>query len=419
MLSACFLGTTFEWYDFFIYATAASLIFPNLFFPSDNEFVSQLAAFSSFAVGFLARPLGGLAIAHYGDVYGRKKMLIFSFVIMGVATVAIGLLPSYYQIGISAPICLILLRIIQGVGVGGEWGGAALMAVESAPKNKRGFYGGFVQIGVPAGMLLANTVFLITTLLLSNDQFMSWGWRIPFLVSVFLVFIGLYVRSKLDETPAFSQNNTVEEDSKDKSIPLYEVMKNCKKLLVLSSVMYSSTAMLGYILVAYLMSYGLTKLGFSRPEMILIVMSGALAWLLFSLWFSSLSDKYGRKIVFLVGSVFALLWAFPFVALMESREFYLALLSVIIFSIPVAATYAPMAAIFSELFPTKYRYTATTIGYQTGTILGGAFVPIIASSLLEFTGNPYSLSIYMSISLVLGILALLCLPETSQVDIRK
>jgi metabolite-proton symporter len=418
MLSACFLGTTFEWYDFFIYATAASLIFPNLFFPSESEFISQLAAFSSFAVGFLARPLGGLAIAHYGDVYGRKKMLIFSFVIMGVATVLIGLLPSYYQIGISAPICLILLRIIQGVGVGGEWGGAALMAVESAPKDKRGFYGGFVQIGVPAGMLLANAVFLVTTLLLTDDQFMSWGWRIPFLVSVFLVFIGLYVRSKLDETPAFSQNS-VDDDTRGNSIPLYEVMKSCKKLLVLSSIMYSSTAMLGYILVAYLMSYGLNKLDFSRSEMIIIVMSGAFTWLLFSLWFSSLSDKYGRKAVFFIGSLFALLWAFPFVALMESREFYLALLSVVIFSVPVAATYAPMAAIFSELFPTKYRYTATTIGYQTGTILGGAFVPLIASSLLEFTGNPYSLSIYMSISLVCGILALICLPETSRIDIRQ
>jgi len=410
ILSGCFVGTAFEWYDFFIYASAASLVFSKLYFGSGSELTTQLAAFSTFAVGFFARPLGGVVIAHYGDRFGRKNTLVFCLLTMGLATATIGLIPTYESIGIWAPVLLVFLRLVQGVGVGGEWGGAALMAVEKAPQHLRGFYGGFVQIGVPAGLIMANAAFLGVTYFLSDDEFMQWGWRIPFLASILLVVVGILVRLGLEESDLFKKN--LKSIDKEKA-PIIEALSNHRARIIWSALVYSSTAMMGYVLVAYLLSYGVSVLELDKSVMLSLVLIGSFSWLVSSLLFSYISDRIGRKKLYFIGGVAAIIWAVPFVFLLNTKSYPLMAMATIVFSLPVAATYSPLAALFAELFPTRVRYTASSIGYQLGTIVGGAFVPVIATALQAVTGNSYSLSGYIIVSVMIGLFSLRFIPETA------
>ncbi len=416
VLAAGFIGTTFEWYDFFVYATAAGLVFGPLFFPNVSEFAGTLAAFSTFAVGFIARPLGGVLIGHYGDRVGRKSMLVFCLMSMGIATILIGLLPTYDQIGVWAPILLVLLRLVQGVGVGGEWGGAVLMAVEHAPPGRRGLYGGFVQIGVPAGVILSNLAFLAVVSWVPEKHFMSWGWRIPFLLSAILVIVGLVIRLRIEESPVFLKGQA---EAQSHQAPIFEVLRSYPRQVILGALTFSGTSMLGYVLIAYITSYGVFKLGMPRATMILLVLLASTAWLVTSLAFAAWSDRLGRRRVYTWGAIGGLLWAFPFFILLDTRQPLLMALAMLVIVLPLSAMYSPLAALFSELFPTRLRYTGSSLGYQLGTLMGGAAVPLVASSLYQVTGSSMAISAYIFASILIGLIAIRWIPETARISLDR
>ncbi|TDU27988.1 metabolite-proton symporter [Panacagrimonas perspica] len=417
VLAASFIGTTFEWYDFFIYASAAALVFGPLFFPHVSEFAGQLAAFSTFAVGFVARPLGGIVIGHFGDRVGRKSMLVLCLLCMGLATIGIGLLPTYEQIGIWAPILLVLLRVFQGIGVGGEWGGAVLMAVEYAPPNRRGLYGGFVQIGTPAGLILANLAFLGVVAWVPEEHFFTWGWRIPFLLSALLVIVGLVIRLRLEETPVFAEARATA--PKHESVPFIEVMRSHWKPVIAGGMTMSSTAMIGYILIAYVMSYGVKQLGMPKQTMITLVLLASAVWLVTCLLFATWSDRWGRRRIYIGGAIGALLAAFPIFMLIDTRQPVLMALGLFILTVPLAAMYSPIAAMLSELFPTRLRYTGNSLAYQVGTLAGGAFVPVIATTLYEVYETSKAISAYIVTWVSFGLIAVQFVPETSRIDLNE
>ncbi|QQD17418.1 MHS family MFS transporter [Spongiibacter nanhainus] len=416
VLLASFIGTTFEWYDFFIYASAAALVFAPLFFPDVSDLVGQLAAFSTFAVGFIARPIGGLVVGHFGDRVGRKSMLVFCLLSMGIATVLIGCLPTYHDIGIWAPILLVVLRIFQGIGVGGEWGGAVLMAVEYAPPNRRGLYGGFVQIGTPAGLILANIAFLGALALVPEDQFLVWGWRVPFLLSAILVIIGLVIRLQIEETPIYA--SAKRRDTSGERLPILEVLKSHWRPVITGGLAHSSTTMIGYVLIAYILSYGVGVLGMAKSTMVTLVLVASAVWLLTCLIFAAWSDRLGRRRIYIAGSIAALAWVFPFFLLIDTMNVWLMGVALIGLALALAAMYSPIAALLSELFPTRVRYTGNSLSYQVGTLFGGAFVPVIATSLYHAFGTSMAVSAYMFISVLIGFLAILFVPETSRIDIN-
>lgn len=416
VLLASFIGTTFEWYDFFIYASAAALVFAPLFFPDVSDLVGQLAAFSTFAVGFIARPIGGLVVGHFGDRVGRKSMLVFCLLSMGIATVLIGCLPTYHDIGIWAPILLVVLRIFQGIGVGGEWGGAVLMAVEYAPPNRRGLYGGFVQIGTPAGLILANIAFLGALALVPEDQFLVWGWRVPFLLSAILVIIGLVIRLQIEETPVYA--SAKRHDTAKHRLPIMEVLKSHWRQVVTGGLAHSSTTMIGYVLIAYILSYGVGVLGMAKSTMVMLVLVASAVWLVTCLVFAAWSDRLGRRRIYIAGSIAALAWVFPFFLLIDTMNVWLMGVALIGLALALAAMYSPIAALLSELFPTRVRYTGNSLSYQVGTLFGGAFVPVIATSLYHAFGTSMAVSGYMFISVLIGFLAILFVPETSRIDIN-
>ena len=415
VLAASFIGTTFEWYDFFIYASAAALVLGPLFFPNVSDFAGQLAAFSTFAVGFIARPLGGIVIGHFGDRVGRKKMLVFCLMCMGIATIGIGLLPTYAQIGIWAPILLVALRVFQGIGIGGEWGGAVLMAVEYAPPNRRGLYGGFVQIGTPAGLILANLAFLGVVAWVPEDQFMSWGWRIPFLLSAVLVVIGMVIRLRLEESPVFAA--AAAKAPKHEKVPVIEVLRHHWKPVLAGGMTMSSTAMIGYVLIAYMISYGVKNLGMPKSTMITLVLMASTVWLVTCLLFATGSDRWGRRRVYIWGAVGGLLAAFPIFWLVDTKQPLLMGLGLFILAVPLAAMYSPIAAMLSELFPTRLRYTGNSLAYQVGTLAGGAFVPVIATALYEIYGTSMAISAYIFVWICLGLIAVQFVPETSRISL--
>jgi metabolite-proton symporter len=416
VLAASFVGTTFEWYDFFIYASAAALVFGPLFFPHVSEFAGQLAAFSTFAVGFIARPLGGIVIGHFGDRIGRKSMLVLCLMCMGLATIGIGLLPTYEQIGIWAPLLLVLLRVFQGIGVGGEWGGAVLMAVEYAPSHRRGLYGGFVQIGTPAGLILANLAFLAVVAFVPEEHFLTWGWRIPFLFSAVLVLIGLVIRLRLEETPVFAEARA--HAPRQEKVPVVEVIRSHWKPVIAGGMTMSSTAMIGYILIAYVISYGVRQLGMPKSTMITLVLLASAVWLVTCLIFASWSDRWGRRRVYIAGALGGLAASFPIFMLVDTREPVLMGLGLFLLAVPLAAMYSPIAAMLSELFPTRLRYTGTSLAYQVGTLAGGAFVPVIASTLYELYETSRAISAYIFTWITLGLIAVRYVPETSTASLR-
>ena len=416
VLAASFIGTTFEWYDFFIYASAAALVFGPLFFPHVSDFAGQLAAFSTFAVGFIARPLGGIVIGHFGDRVGRKSMLVLCLMCMGIATIAIGLLPTYQQIGIWAPILLVVLRVFQGIGVGGEWGGAVLMAVEHAPPHRRGLYGGFVQIGTPAGLILANLAFLAVVTFVPEEHFLTWGWRIPFLLSAVLVIVGLVIRLRLEESPVFAEARA--RAPKHEKVPFVEVLQSHWKAVIAGGMTMSSTAMIGYIMIAYIISYGVKQLGMPKSTMIMLVLLSSSVWLVTCLLFATWSDRWGRRRIYIIGAIGGLLAAFPIFMLVDTRQPVLMGLGLCILALPLAAMYSPIAAMLSELFPTRLRYTGNSMAYQVGTLAGGAFVPMIATTLYEMFGTSMAISAYIFVWVTFGLIAVQFVPETSRISLE-
>jgi metabolite-proton symporter len=415
---ASFIGTAVEWYDFFVYGNAAALIFGAKFFPSLSPLAGSLAAFSTFTVGFLARPLGGVFMGHFGDQIGRKSILVASLMIMGVATFLIGLLPTYAQIGVWAPILLVALRFIQGLGVGGEWGGAVLIAVEHAPSHRRGFYGSFPQMGVPAGIILSNLVFLSLSKFLTREQFDSWGWRVPFLLSSALVAVGLYVRFQLEDSPMLKEVTQTRDYAR---IPIAELLHRHWRKVLLASLAFIASTTVGYIVLVYVLSYGTTTLGMSRNSVILMVLLASVLQLVMIPALSALSDRLGRRRVFMTGAIASAAWAVPFFMLLDTRDPWLMLLSLSVAVTFVSAMYGPQGAIAAELFPTLVRYSGASVACQISSILGGGLAPTVAVALFAATGNSLSIAIYVAGVCVVSFIAIALAPETCRIslDVEK
>jgi metabolite-proton symporter len=412
---ASLIGTTIEWYDFFLYGTAAALVFNRLFFPNTDPLMGTLLAFGTYAVGFIARPVGGIIIGHYGDKIGRKSMLVLTLVIMGVATFFIGLLPTYEQIGIWAPIALVALRLAQGFGVGGEWGGAVLMAVEHAPPGKRGFYGSWPQIGVPAGLLLANAVFSYFSGL-PQEQFLAWGWRVPFLLSIVLVFVGLLIRMRILETPAFAR---IKQTSAEAHQPIIEVIRRYPKQVLLA--MGARFAENGgfYIYSVFVITYATQLVKFDQQTVLYGILIGAALELLAIPFFGALSDRVGRRPVYLFGAIVTAVFAYPLFWLIDSGS-TTALWSgiAIAFVLSHAAMYAPQAAFLSELFGTRVRYSGASLGAQLASVFAGALAPLIATALLREGYRGGAIALYVIFLAMVTILSIVLATETHRENIE-
>ncbi len=378
---ASFIGTTIEWYDFFLYGTASALIFGRLFFPNYDPLTGTLASFGTYAVGFVARPIGGIVCGHFGDRIGRKSMLILTLLIMGVATSLIGLLPTYNQIGIWAPILLILLRVAQGFAVGGEWGGAVLMAVEHSPLGRRGFYGSWPQVGVPVGLLLSTAIFGLISKLPEEILF-TWGWRVAFLLSILLVGVGLYIRLAIPEPPLFAE---IKQTGAASRMPILDAVRQHPRnvLLAMGARLVENGAF--YIYTVFILTYATQPhIGFSGPSVLTAIALAAACEIISIPAFGWLSDRLGRRPVYLFGAIFTGLFAFPFFWLVETSTTGLMMLAVVgALVIGHAAMYGPQASFFSELFGTRVRYSGASLGYQLASVIAGGLSPLIATGLLR------------------------------------
>ncbi len=390
-------GAAIEWYDFFIYGTAAALVFPTLFFPADiPPFAAQIAAFSTFAVGFIARPIGGVLFGHFGDLIGRKRALSAALVLMGLSSSLIGLLPSYAAVGWVAPLLLVLLRFVQGLAIGGQWGGAALLAIESAPPSRQGFYGSFVQIGVPLGVVLANVVFLASSATMSDAGFVSWGWRIPFLLSFALVAIGLYVQFNLEETPEFRAVETrAAKAGPRRRSPIISVILSHPRQILLAGGTFVANNTCFYVTITYAVAYGTATLHLSRDMMLAGVLIASAAMSPVLMLCGWISDHWGRRPPFMLGAVLTGLWSFAFFPLIETGTFWGVLAAIGGELGFISLMYGPQAALFAELFPAEMRYSGASLGYQLGAVVGGGFAPIIATALYARFGSNDAIAVYL------------------------
>lgn len=417
-------GTSIEWYDFFLYGTAAAIIFPKAFFPADMPaMVALIASFSTFAVGFLARPLGGIVFGHFGDRVGRKQTLVVALLIMGASTTLIGLLPTYETIGYVAPLILVFLRFVQGLAIGGQWGGAMLLVTESAPPEKRGWYGAYAQAGAPIGVILANLAFLGVSGSMAESAFMDWGWRIPFIASIALIGVSLYVQLNLEDTEAFKKLEKSKTDDADGAKPLarspvVDALARYPKHILLAAGAFLSIQVTFYILIAFIMAYGVTSpsVMLTRDTMLTAVLIAAMIMVPAQFWAAGLSDRIGRKKVYLWGAALSGLWAFALFPLVDTGNVIVVTGAISVGLIFTGMQYGPQAAFFTELFSTEVRYSGASLGYQIGAILGGALAPTIAVMLWNTYGIFY-VSIYMSIAAIATIICVSLLSETSGTDI--
>jgi metabolite-proton symporter len=409
------VGTALEWYDFFIYGTAAALVFNQLFFPTFEPLVGTLLAFTTYAVGFIARPLGGLVFGHYGDRIGRKNVLVVTLLLMGIATFAIGLLPTYATIGVWAPILLVALRFLQGLGLGGEWGGAVLMTLESGGANRRGLNASWPQVGVPLGLLLANGILALMGALTDEPAFLSWGWRVPFLLSGLLVLVGLWIRMTIAESPLFRE---VEESHTKAGAPIMEVLRRYPKQVLLAIGARVGVDVAFYTFVLFITTYVATYLKLPRNYALNAVLIAAAVQVVLIPLFGSLSDRFARRPVYLAGAIGAAVWVFVFFALLDTGQFWLIVLATVVALVFHAAMYGPQAAFISEMFPTKVRYTGASMGYQLAGIIGGALAPIISVALLDRFDTSIAVSVYALAMLLVTIICVLIAPETSKIDLH-
>ena len=424
VLAGTLVGTTIEWYDFFIYAQAAGLVLATLYFgPINDGPLGQVVSFATIGISFLFRPLGAVVAGHLGDRIGRKKMLVFTLIMMGASTALIGVVPTYAQIGVAGPILLILLRILQGFSAGGEWGGAALLSVEHAPVNKRGLFGAYPQIGVPIGMILATFVMYVLSTSLTEDQFMSWGWRIPFLLSVVLIAVGYFIRRSVSESPVFKE---IQERKKESSAPLGQLFRHNSREVVLSALIFIANNAAGYLVIAFFASYASGKpnpdggggLGMDRPSVLLATTLGSFGWLIFTLYGGILSDRIGRIRTFQIGYAWVFLWSVPMFLLIDTTNIVLFAVAIFVLTIGLGLSYGPQSALYAEMFPARVRYSGVSIGYALGAILGGAFAPTIAQALLNETGWSPSIGIYIMVLCVISFAAVSMVKETKGADLH-
>ncbi len=427
-LAAC-AGSSIEWYDFFIYGTAAALVFPALFFPESNELAGTLASFATFSVGFFARPVGGIIFGHFGDKVGRKRALVTALLMMGAATTLIGLMPTFATIGVLAPILLVVLRFVQGLAVGGQWGGAVLLATESAPADRRGFYGSFAQIGVPVGVILANLLFLLVNALVAPEAFAAWGWRIPFIMSIVLIGIGLYIQLRLEDTPAFRnleeyrRTHQTEEERREAEIaaeaqqsPIIDAFREYPKQIALAAGAFVSINANFYIFITFVIAYGTNPdiLGLEQGTMLAAVLVASVFQIPALLFFAGLSDRLGRRGIYMLGAVLLGVWSFVFWPLVNTGTFILIALALVVGQAFLSMMYGPQAAFYAEIFTTRVRYSGASLGYQIGSIFGGALAPLIATALLARFGSWVAIAVYMAIVCVISLISVYLLTETYQ-----
>ena len=433
-------ATSIEWYDFFLYGTAAALIFPTVFFPAEMPpLVGLLASFSTFAVGFIARPIGAVVFGHFGDRLGRKRALVTALLMMGVATTLIGCLPSYALAGALAPLLLIVLRFVQGLAIGGQWAGAVLLACEGAPAGQRGFYGSLAQTGAPIGTILANLAFLLASTSMTDQAFLAWGWRIPFLVSVVLIALGLYVQLRLEDTAAFRELRALKERrdaeaaaerarrsgieidaaraelaAERQPSPVLEALRAYPKQIALAAGSFVAAQVTFYILVAFVIAYGSgpSGLGIPRGTMLAGVLIGAVVMIPGVIVSAILSDRYGRRGVIMLAAAALALWGFALFPLIDTRSLLWISVGIGVGQSLVGAMYGPQAAFFAEIFETRVRYSGASLGYQLGGILGGGLAPIIATALLARYGNTTGISVYIALACLVSFVSVWWLKET-------
>ena len=410
------VGTTIEWYDFFLYGAAAALIFPKLFFPDFDPFVAQILSFGTFTVGFLSRPLGGVIFGHLGDRKGRKAALVATLLLMGVSTVLVGLVPTYERIGVMAPLVLVALRFLQGIGVGGEWGGAVLLALETGHRGKRGFYASCPQAGVPLGLLLSTGVFAAFASGLSDEAFLSWGWRIPFLLSAVLIVVGLVIRIWIAESPLFSQ---LKDENRVARTPVVEVLRHNYREILLGAGSRIGENACFYVFAMYVLSYGETVLEVDKSLVLAAVMWGAAGAIFTIPLFGFLSDVWSRKGLYLAGNGLLLLFAFPYYALLTSRsEGSIMLATIVALALVHAMLYSVQASLLPELFSTRLRYTGASLSYQLAGPVAGGLAPIICASLAHrYPGEYWPLAVYLIFIAVISIVCIWQLGETARKDI--
>lgn len=412
-----FVGTAIEYYDFFIFGTAAALVFGHAFFPTLDPLSGTLASFATFAVAFVARPLGGILFGHFGDRLGRKSMLVISLLLMGLSTVAVGLLPGYEQIGVFAPILLVALRFVQGIGLGGEFGGAMLMIAEHAPAERRGFFSSLAQLGPPVGLVLSSLTFLLLNVVMGPEAFLNWGWRVAFVGSALLVLVGMYIRLNVSESPVFKELTKRHEQVR---IPLVELVRNQGWRLLLAAGPSLLSSVLFFLITTYSLSYGTAVLGVPRTTMLLVVVAVVLVNAAATVPIGGLSDRIGRRRTILLGIIGSALWAVPMFSLVRTGD---PLLMGIGFSVGILLytfIFAPLGAFLPELFDTRTRYTGTSVAFNIGAMLGGALAPTIATQLGVITGNAWwVLPGYILAACVIAALCLAFLPETRNSDLNS
>ena len=422
-------GTSIEWYDFFLYATAAALVFPSAFFPDSSPTIGLILSFGTFAFGFIARPLGGVLFGHFGDRIGRKKTLVIALVMMGIASTLIGLLPTYATIGIAAPILLSLLRFAQGLAIGGQWGGAMLLVTESAPADQRGYYGAYAQAGAPVGVILANLAFILISATVSEEFFMTWGWRIPFLVSVVLIGISMYIQLNMEDTEAFKELEALRQqrlaaegpqETVAKRSPVIEALVKYPKRIALAAGAFLSIQVTFYILIGFILAYGSDPNGaaMSRDDMLIAVLLASALQVPAQFWASAYSDRHGRRGIFMLGAVLTGVWGFALFPLVDTSNFWLIVLGITGGLVFLGMMYGPQAAFFTELFSTEVRYSGASLGYQIGAILGGAFAPTIAT-ILWTEYDIVWVSAYIALASVLALISVMMLTETYQTNLNE
>ncbi len=421
-------GTSIEWYDFFLYATAAALVFPSAFFPDSTPTMGLILSFGTFAFGFIARPLGGILFGHFGDRVGRKRTLVIALMMMGIASTLIGLLPTFATIGIAAPILLSLLRFTQGLAIGGQWGGAMLLVTESAPADKRGYYGAYAQAGAPVGVILANVAFMMISYSVSEDAFMNWGWRIPFISSVVLIGISMYVQLHMEETDAFKELQELQKKKQAEQpeaivvrrSPVLEAIAKYPKRIALAAGAFLSIQVSFYILIGFVLAYGTDAdgAGMTRDQMLFAVLLASVLQVPAQFVAASYSDKHGRRGIFMLGAILTGVWAFALFPLIDTGNFWLIVLGLSGGLMFLGMMYGPQAAFFTELFSTEVRYSGASLGYQTGAILGGAFAPTIAT-ILWTEYSIFWVSVYIAIASALSLISVLMLTETYKTSLDE
>ncbi|NEW72671.1 MULTISPECIES: MFS transporter [Streptomyces] len=405
LVSAVVIAQAVEYFDFFVYATAAAIYLGPLFFSQLGDTAATLASFSTFAVGFVARPVGGAVAGNFGDRYGRKPVLVTSTVVMGVATFLMGLLPTAATIGWSAAMLLVLLRLLQGFALGGQWGGASLLLTESAPPGRRGFFGSFVQVGSQLGLMSGISVFLVLSFVFSDEQMLAWGWRIPFLSGLAMVGIGLYIHHAVEDTPKFKQLQAARpEPNMAEQPPLAKVLREHWRTILLAGGAFVLPNAVAFIVVSGVLDYGVRSLHLARSPLLGVILAGCVAPLFFLPYFAHLSDRLGRPRLFIIGAVGMVLWGWPMFAMIDTGNLWLIFVALFLCFTIHSLMFGPQVALYSELFSTEVRFSGASLGYQIGSVFGGGLAPLITAALLDSTKASWSVAAYMT---VLGMISLL------------